>query len=508
MADRVGQQLGKYRLIRLLGQGGFAEVYLGEHVRLGTHTAVKVLYTRLAKSDEVENFQKEARTIAHLEHPHIVRVFDFDVVDNTPFLVMNYAPNGSLRQRHPKGTILPLKTIVSYTKQIADALQYAHDQRLVHRDIKPENMLLGRRDELLLSDFGIAILAQSSRYQSTQDMAGTMAYMAPEQIQGHPRPASDQYSLGIVVYEWLCGDRPFHGSMTEIVAQHLAVPPPPLRAKVSAISLDMEQVVMTALAKDPKARFSSVQAFATALEQVWLPEQAFGAAATFRSASPSVHPTKEIQDPNFLSTHPTTPDKEMKRQDVPSPDSIPASVTPTPDMVSAPLASELFSTPEPLPSLLPPLGTTNVILPAQPLELSPMTKSDTVGAENHNERMKVWHLGKRQYIAIFLSVLLIICVSALGGWYSAGPDGGAITPFDVIMSIILLLVFVVIPPFFGATFGPWVGLFAGGIDIFLGLFVYVFVFNTRRGFGFSYCLQQYSFILSVPFLVLVAPAKC
>src|SRR5450759_1651395 len=203
MADLVGQQLGNYRLIRLLGQGGFAEVYLGEHVRLGTHNAVKVLYTRLAKSDEVENFQKEARTIAHLEHPHIVRIFDFDVVDNTPFLVMNYAPNGSLRQRHPKGTVLPLKTIVSYVKQIADALQYAHDQRLIHRDIKPENILLGRRDELLLSDFGIAILAQSSRYESTQDMVGTMAYMSPEQIQGKPRSASDQYSLGIVAYDWM-----------------------------------------------------------------------------------------------------------------------------------------------------------------------------------------------------------------------------------------------------------------------------------------------------------------
>jgi len=267
MVDRVGQQLGNYRLIRLLGRGGFAEVYLGEHVRLGTHTAVKVLYTRLANSDDVESFQKEARTIAHLEHPHIVRVFDFDVIDDTPFLVMNYAPNGTLRQRYPKGSVLPLKTIESYIKQIAEALEFAHDQRLIHRDVKPENMLLGRRDELLLSDFGIAILAQSSRYQSTQDMAGTMAYMAPEQIQGKPRPASDQYSLGIVVYEWLSGDRPFHGSLTEIVAQHLAVSPPSLHEKDPTISHEVEQVVMTALAKDPKQRFGSVQAFATALEQ-------------------------------------------------------------------------------------------------------------------------------------------------------------------------------------------------------------------------------------------------
>src|ERR1700680_1829415 len=117
---------------------------------------------------------------------------------------------------HPKDTTLPLPTVVSYVKQIADALQYAHDEKLIHRDIKPENMLIGRRNEVLLSDFGIALIAQTSRYQSTQDVIGTVAYMAPEQIQGKPRPASDLYSVGIVVYEWLTGDRPFHGSFTEL----------------------------------------------------------------------------------------------------------------------------------------------------------------------------------------------------------------------------------------------------------------------------------------------------
>ena len=122
MADRVGQQLGNYRLIRLLGCGGFAEVYLGEHVRLGTHAAIKVLQTQLA-SQEAENFQHEGRIIAHLEHAHIVRVLDFDVVEGTPFLVMSYAPHGTLRRRHRRGMTLPLPTIISYEKQIADALQ-------------------------------------------------------------------------------------------------------------------------------------------------------------------------------------------------------------------------------------------------------------------------------------------------------------------------------------------------------------------------------------------------
>src|SRR5437764_6859536 len=147
MADRVGQQLGNYQLIRLLGEGGFAEVYLGEHIHLGTQAAIKVLHTQLTNND-VDKFRTEARTIAHLSHPHIVRVLEFGIEGKTPFLVMDYAPNGTLRHRHPKSVALPLPLIVDYVKQVADALQYAHDEKLIHRDIKPENMLLGRRNEI------------------------------------------------------------------------------------------------------------------------------------------------------------------------------------------------------------------------------------------------------------------------------------------------------------------------------------------------------------------------
>src|ERR1700730_5781214 len=151
MADRVGQQLGNYKIIRLLGEGGFAEVYLGEHIHLGTEAAIKVLHTQLTNED-VEQFRNEARTIARLKHHHIVRVFDFGVEGKTPFLVMDYAPYGTLRQRFPRGSALPVSSIVSYTKQVASALQYAHDQKFIHRDIKPENMLLETEHEILLSD--------------------------------------------------------------------------------------------------------------------------------------------------------------------------------------------------------------------------------------------------------------------------------------------------------------------------------------------------------------------
>ena len=127
MADRIGQQLGNYRLVSLLGQGGYAEVYLGQHVRFKQQAAIKVLHAHLSKQ-EAQHFQQEAETIATLAHPSIVRVLDFDVQEGVPFLVIDYAPNGSLRQRYPKGSLVPLPVIVSVVKQVAEALQYAHDQ--------------------------------------------------------------------------------------------------------------------------------------------------------------------------------------------------------------------------------------------------------------------------------------------------------------------------------------------------------------------------------------------
>lgn len=267
MADRVGQQLGNYRLIRLLGRGGFADVYLGEHVHIDTLAAIKVLHTQLT-SEDVEKFRTEARTLARLVHPQIVRLLDFGIQENTPFLVMDYAPNGSLRQRYPKGTILPLTTIVLYVTQIAEALQFAHDEKLIHRDIKPENIFLGRRNEVVLGDFGIAVLSRTTRSQSIEEITGTVAYMAPEQLQGRPSRVSDQYSLGIVVYEWVSGDVPFHGAFVEIASQHMLVPPPPLREKIPTFSPMVEQVVLKALEKEPQKRFASTREFAQALTAV------------------------------------------------------------------------------------------------------------------------------------------------------------------------------------------------------------------------------------------------
>jgi Protein kinase domain len=195
MTNRIGQNLGNYHLVRLLGEGGFAEVYLGEHIHLGTKAAIKVLHTQLT-ADDIEAFRNEARTIAQLEHPYIVRVLDFGVEGKTPFLVMGYAENNTLRHRHPKGTRLPLTTVLLYIKQIADALQYAHDEKVIHRDVKPENMLIGRRQEILLSDFGIAVTpgATSNQNEVGMPIMNTIGQMAAMNLQGNVMLTAADYN--------------------------------------------------------------------------------------------------------------------------------------------------------------------------------------------------------------------------------------------------------------------------------------------------------------------------
>ena len=241
-------------------------MYLAEHQRLKTQAAIKVLYGYMSEQD-IQNFTKEAQTIADLRHPGIISLFDFDVDNGVPFLVMDYAAHGSLAERHPLTTILSFPVVLSYLRQIGEALQFAHSQHFVHRDIKPENVLIGRQNQLLLSDFGIAAMAHNSTSIRTQAIVGTTPYMAPEQIQGRVCEASDQYALGIMVYGWLCGRLPFQGSAMEIIAQHLSAPPPPVRAYNPALSPHVEQVLLKVLTKEPSQRFATVSDFVAALEQ-------------------------------------------------------------------------------------------------------------------------------------------------------------------------------------------------------------------------------------------------
>jgi serine/threonine protein kinase len=253
------------RLQRMIEKGKFSSIYVGEHVHLNKQVVVKLHHRRLADKEE-QSFRREAERIAGLSHPNILNVLEFGIHEEKPFLVMDHAPNGSLRHRHARGLPVPLSTIVSYVKMIADALQYAHDQQIIHRNIRPENILVGPDDQILLADFGIPAL-QSNFSSLAHPRTGAHFYMAPEQFHGEHHAASDQYSLAVMVYEWLCGERPFYGSMAEIATKHRESPPPPLHKKEPSVSPAVEQVILKALAKKPEMRFKSVLEFATALEE-------------------------------------------------------------------------------------------------------------------------------------------------------------------------------------------------------------------------------------------------
>lgn len=444
MADRAGQQLGNYRLIRLIGKGGFAEVYLGEHVFLNTPVAVKVLHTQLSRED-MEKFLKEARTIARLVHPHIVRVTDFGVEGETPFLVMDYAPNGTLHQRHPPGSVLQPATVATYISQVAEALQYAHNERLVHRDIKPENMLIGRNNDILLSDFGIALVTQNSLYQNTEDVVGTIIYMSPEQINGKPRPASDQYALAIVAYEWLCGDTPFHGSFTELCTQHMYAAPPSLREKNPHISPEVDQVLQTALAKDPHLRFGSVMAFANAFGQ----STQRGKAPNL--SSPPSRPSPPLILPSSLAdTHYVAPPAQ----------SMPPSAADT-QYVAPPSSRQPENTFPPVP------GGDSVAYNSH------MSNAKFVPGVPLSQQVNPWGFGRKQLVATITGILIFGLLTYIVNLlmvntpqltsintpvysYMAGNYTYHMSVGDILLDMILMY-----PLFLAITCGPLVGLCVG-----------------------------------------------
>jgi len=297
--ERIEQQLGNYRLKQLLGKGAFADVYLAEHLYLSTPVAVKVMHSGL-DSPMLADFLTEARHVSHLVHPHIIRVFDFGLEGDVPFLVMDYAPYGNLRQKHLSGNTVPLPIVVTYVMALASALQYAHDQHLLHRDLKPENVLLGSKHEVLLSDFGLALLTSDQEALQVKERFGNMYYMAPELILGQPVPASDQYSLAVMVYEWLCGHIPFEGWSAHMSNQHLYTDPPSLCEKHPDIPRAVEQVVLKGLSKEPAQRFVDVLSFASALEEasqaVWSPNVlAALPVVTHSAAYSSTEPSAQVR---------------------------------------------------------------------------------------------------------------------------------------------------------------------------------------------------------------------
>jgi serine/threonine protein kinase len=284
MNSWVGQILGKVRIDALLARGGMAEVYIGTHTTLQREVAVKVLRNNYDEHPHaLERFQREAMVVGKLRHPNIVQVFDFDLVDSHPYLVMEYIKGPSLLRYlsslHEKDKQLEFPQVVRFMNAMTSALQYAHDSGVIHRDIKPGNILLSSRTsdivlgkplpddfEPVLTDFGLVRFIDSTQHTTGSGaIAGTPAYMSPEQARGDLTDGrTDVYSLGIVLYEILAGHLPFEGETTMgVLMKHINEPPAP----VPGLPPAMQNVLDRALAKDVDDRFQTPAEFGEAFNK-------------------------------------------------------------------------------------------------------------------------------------------------------------------------------------------------------------------------------------------------
>ncbi len=265
--EMVGQTLGHYRILRSLGHGGTATVFLAQDIHLQRDVAIKVFLPREGDTQEfLRRFAREARVLAQLDHPNILPVYEYGEEGTLAFLVMPHMAGGSLRDwLRRRGAISPMET-VQLIDQILSALQYAHERNLVHRDIKPGNMLFKADGTLMLSDFGLvkvlageggtSTLLNDSASITTKELTGTPDYMAPEQIQGKVVPASDIYAIGVVLYEMLTGSRLFDADNSiGVLVKHMYEQPRPLREINAQVSPELEFVVLKALRKDPAQRY-------------------------------------------------------------------------------------------------------------------------------------------------------------------------------------------------------------------------------------------------------------
>lgn len=261
----IGQMLGRYQVLTELGRGGFATVYKGFDPGLERHVAIKVLHPELTRDEAaLRRFQREAMAVARLRHANIIMVYEFSEQAGAAFIVMEYVEGDTLKAR--LGRPLPLEEAQRIALDVASALQYAHGRGVIHRDIKPANILMTNEDQVVLADFGIALLAHHSQ-SLTKGLLGTPQYMAPEQALGEPTDErSDLYALGIMFFEMLAGQVPFRGdSPLATLALHVNAPLPKLRSLNPAVPEAIEMMLERALAKDPAQRFPTAADFRTAL---------------------------------------------------------------------------------------------------------------------------------------------------------------------------------------------------------------------------------------------------
>ena len=276
MTDLIGQSLGRYRILEQLGEGGMATVYKAYDTRLERDVAIKVI--RIEKltletiGKSLKRFEREAKALAQLQHPNIVRVIDYGEYEHRPYLVMEYIPAGTLKQR--LGKPIPWQSAARFLIPIAHALDYAHRQGIVHRDVKPSNILITKSGEPMLADFGVAKILDDDTVTldltGTSMLVGTPEYMAPEQVTGKNVDAStDIYAMGIIFYEMITGRKPYQADTPlAVLFKHASEPLPRPSQFVPDLPEEVEEVLFKALAKNPKNRYQTGSEFANTLTAI------------------------------------------------------------------------------------------------------------------------------------------------------------------------------------------------------------------------------------------------
>src|SRR5215203_2041147 len=261
----------RYRILRRLGSGGMATVYLAEDEVLGRRVAIKILNDRYANDEQfVERFRREAKSAAGLSHANIVSIYDRGEAEGTYYIAMEHLDGRTLKELIVARAPAPIKVAIEYTRQILSALRFAHRNGIVHRDIKPHNVLVDGEGRAKVTDFGIARAGAASQVTEAGSIVGTAHYLSPEQARGAPvDQTSDLYSTGIVLYELMTGTVPFNGETpVEIAMKHLSQVPAAPSTHRAEIPRDLDYVALRALAKDPSDRYHSAEEMDSDLERI------------------------------------------------------------------------------------------------------------------------------------------------------------------------------------------------------------------------------------------------